>query len=155
GSILEEVVTDCTPVAEAANLRLRSVPCRAVVKSDRVLLKRMIRNLLVNSTRYTKEGRILLGCRYRGDHVLVQVADTGIGIAPDRQDLIFEDFYQINNPARDKTRGLGLGLAIVNRVGRLLDHPISVNSRLGHGSIFSIRVPLATDCAPPEQTTLL
>lgn len=151
GPILDEVVADCTSVAEAANLRLVAVPCHAVVRSDRILLKRMIRNLLVNSIRYTKTGGILLGCRRRGDQLVIQVVDTGIGIAPDRQEMIFEDFYQIDNPAREGSRGLGLGLAIVSRLGRLLDHPVGVSSRQEHGSVFSIQVPRARqDDAIPD-----
>ncbi|MBC7907656.1 MAG: PAS domain-containing protein [Rhodospirillaceae bacterium] len=151
GPILSEVVADCSSVAEAAKLKLVAMPCRAVVRSDRVLLKRMIRNLLVNSIRYTKEGGIVLGCRYRGDHLVIQVVDTGIGIARERQEMIFENFYQIGNPSRESSRGMGLGLAIVSRLGKLLEHPVTVSSRLGHGSIFSIQVPLAgRDPAVPE-----
>jgi len=141
--LLEEVAADCASVAEAANLKLKVIPCNLTVVSDRVLLKRMIRNLLVNSIRYTQNGGILLGCRRHEAHVSVQVVDTGIGIPADRQDMIFEDFYQVGNPGRDKSRGLGLGLAIVSRLGRLLHHPIRVSSRVGHGSNFCIEVPRA------------
>ncbi len=141
--LLEEVAGDCAKIAEAAHLRLSVVACNATVQSDRVLLKRMIRNLLVNSIRYTRQGGILLGCRRRGGHVLIQVVDTGIGIPADRQEMIFQDFYQVDNPSRDKSRGLGLGLAIVSRLGRLLQHPVRVSSRVGHGSVFSVEVPQA------------
>ncbi|MCI0430995.1 MAG: ATP-binding protein [Rhodospirillales bacterium] len=137
--------------AAAKGLDFRMVPSSAVVRSDPVLLERMLRNLLNNALRYTPRGGILLGCR-RADHRLsLVVIDTGIGIAHEKQQAVFEDFFQIGNPERDRSQGLGLGLPIVARMARLLDHPIRVRSKPGHGSAFSISVPLlqASAAMPP------
>ncbi|WP_142850124.1 ATP-binding protein [Telmatospirillum sp. J64-1] len=140
--ILIALARDCAPEAMAVGLRLSMVPCSAVVRSDPVLLQRMVRNLVVNAIRYTGEGRILLGCRRRGDRLSIEVWDTGPGIPEDRLNLIFEDFYQIGNPERDRRKGLGLGLSIVQRTGELLGHRIWVRSRLGKGSAFGVVVPV-------------
>jgi signal transduction histidine kinase len=110
------------------------------VYTDRLLLKRILRNLVVNALRYTSEGAVLIGCRRRGDSVVIQVVDTGQGIPKDQLDLIFEDFYQVGNLARARTHGLGIGLAVVSRLSRLLGHPVSVSSVVGKGSIFSIQL---------------
>ena len=142
-AVLAEVADDCEAMARAANLCLRRVRSRAVVRSDRVLFKRLMRNLTVNAIRYTQEGCILLGCRYRDGGLLVQVVDTGIGISRAAQAMIFEDFFQIGNDARDKSQGLGLGLAIVRRLSRLLGHPVTVTSTLGKGTIFTVTMELA------------
>jgi len=107
-----------------------------------------LRNLINNAIRYTGEGGILLGCRRRGRHLLIQVWDTGIGIPAGELSTIFQEFYQIGNTARDRRKGLGLGLAIVKRIAALLGHPLSVRSTVGKGSVFDILVPLA-DEAPP------
>lgn len=123
GEVLQTVGNDLGAVADAKGLALRVHPTpRVMVRSDPVLLKRMIRNLTMNAIRYTDRGKVLIGCRARPDHVLVQVWDTGIGIAADKVDQIFEDFFQINNAERDSSKGMGLGLSIVDRMARLLDH---------------------------------
>lgn len=153
--VLAEVADDCGSMAEAANLRLRRVRSTAVVFSDRVLLRRIVRNLLVNAIRYTPEGGILIGCRRRDGKLIIQVADTGIGISRDKLDLVFNDFYQIGNQARDKSQGLGLGLAIVSRLGRLLGHSVSVASKLDKGSIFSVEVELMGCDATSAKPTVL
>jgi signal transduction histidine kinase/CheY-like chemotaxis protein len=134
----------------AKGLDFRMVPSSAVVRSDPVLLERMLRNLLNNALRYTPRGSILLGCRRMGDRLNLAVLDTGIGIPLEKQQSVFEDFFQIGNPERDRSQGLGLGLPIVARMARLLDHPISVRSALGRGSAFSISVPfLQASAAAP------
>lgn len=138
--VLAEVLDDCTPAAVAKGLSLRMVPTRLVIRSDRVLFKRMVRNLVVNAIKYTDKGGVLIGCRRRRASWQVCVFDTGIGMPEDRLAMIFEDFYQIGNPERDKTQGLGLGLAIVSRLSRLLRHKVAVTSRLGRGSTFAIEV---------------
>ncbi len=137
---IDEIVTECALVADKAGLVLRHVPSRHVVYTDRLLLKRILRNLVVNALRYTSEGAVLIGCRRRGDSVVIQVVDTGQGIPKDQLDLIFEDFYQVGNLARARTHGLGIGLAVVSRLSRLLGHPVSVSSVVGKGSIFSIQL---------------
>jgi signal transduction histidine kinase/CheY-like chemotaxis protein len=134
----------------AKGLDFRMVPSTAVVRSDPVLLERMLRNLLNNALRYTSRGGILLGCRRSGDRLNLAVVDTGIGIPREKQQAVFEDFFQIGNPERDRSQGLGLGLPIVARMARLLDHPISVKSAPGHGSAFSISVPFVQAGAAPS-----
>lgn len=129
--------------AEAKNLALTVLPTRASVRSDPVLLLRILSNLVSNAVRYTEAGRVLVGCRRQGSEVLVQVCDTGIGIAPEQLPLIFEEYYQGANPGRDRRHGTGLGLAIVERLAGLLGHSVEVASRPGHGSVFTVRLPLA------------
>jgi len=97
---------------------------------------------LSNAVKYTTGGRLLLGCRRRGDMLRIEVWDTGAGIPELELPAIFEEFHQLDNPARERTKGLGLGLAIVQRLSDLLGHKIDVRSRLGAGSVFSIEVPL-------------
>ena len=127
--------------AQSQRLDLRVRSCTSTVHSDPRLLEQMIRNLLANAMKYTKTGRILLGCRRTNDHVIIEIWDTGIGIAETELDTIFDEFHQIDNAARERSKGLGLGLSIVQRLGALLDHDIGVRSQLGKGSVFSIRVP--------------
>ncbi len=130
------------PLAEEHGLRIRVHPSKAAVRSDRQLLRRILQNLLVNAIRYTREGGILLGCRSRGTNVEIQVWDTGCGIAEHNLSAIFLEFQRIDS-AGSKDKGLGLGLAIVERIARMLDHPIAVRSNLGRGSVFSVTVPAA------------
>ena len=124
-------------------LRLRFVPTRAVVRTDPLLLERILTNLVSNALRYTPHGGVAVGVRRRGRHVAIEVRDTGVGIATDKQALVFEEFYQVDNPGRDRRRGLGLGLAIVQRLARMLDHPLQLRSAPGRGSCFSIVIPVA------------
>ena len=145
---LEGLVAEVREQGAQVGIALRLVPTSAVVRSDRVLLERILRNLLTNALRYGGKGRILLGCRRRGKEVEIQVCDTGIGIPADQLDLIFEDFYQVGNPERRLTQGLGLGLGIVARTAKLLGHPISVRSLPGRGSVFSVTVATAAEAEP-------
>ena len=138
--VLASAQVHFAPQAEENGLVLRVVPCSASVKSDAVILERIIANLVANAVRYTKTGRILLGCRRRANTIDIQVWDTGIGIAPQRQVEIFQEFFQLDNPERDRTKGLGLGLSIVKRSADLLGHAIAVHSVPGKGSRFSISV---------------
>ena len=141
--------------AQEKNLKLRLRPSSFSVNTDSTLLLRVLSNLVSNSLRYTDVGGIVVGCRRRGDKVIVEVWDTGIGIAPEHQDRIFEEFYQLNNPERDRTRGLGLGLASVRRIAQLLDHTIRVRSRVGKGSCFSIEVPIADPSRIPTASVTI
>ena len=138
--LLEKLAQEYAPQAAGKGLRLRfRCPDHGItVISDGSMLERILRNLLENALKYTQRGGILLACRQRGDHVLVQVIDTGRGIAAENLDEIFLEFTQIDNPARDATRGLGLGLAIVQRLARLLGHEITVRSQPGQGSTFNL-----------------
>jgi two-component system CheB/CheR fusion protein len=105
----------------------------------------MIRNLLSNAVKYTNKGKILLGCRRRGDQLRIEVWDTGIGIPEEQLQAIFEEFHQLDNPARERSKGLGLGLAIVERLADLLGHTVDVRSHSDKGSVFAVEVPLGRD----------
>lgn len=122
-------------------LRLRNTPLGA--RSDPLLLEQIVRNLVSNALRYTERGGVLVVARRRRRHVVVQVWDTGIGIPKDQQAAVFEEFVQLHNPAREGTRGLGLGLAIVQRAVGLLGHRLWLRSEPGRGSCFSLELPLA------------
>lgn len=141
--------------AQEKNLNLRLRPSPLHVNTDSTLLFRVLSNLVSNALRYTESGGIVVGCRRRGDKVLIEVWDTGIGIPSEHQERIFEEFYQLNNPERDRTRGLGLGLATVRRIAQLLDHPIRVQSRVGKGSRFSIEVPIADPSRIPTASATI
>lgn len=148
--LLDEITTSYAPILESKKLLFRIVQDRAVtVRSDRVLLGRMVRNLLENAVKYTERGAVQIAVRAQENRVRIEVSDTGIGIAPDQLTRIFAEFHQIDNPERDRARGLGLGLAIVQRLSAILDHPVEVKSQPGRGSVFAITVPLAaTEAAP-------
>jgi CheY-like chemotaxis protein/anti-sigma regulatory factor (Ser/Thr protein kinase) len=118
-------------------------------------LQRIVRNFLSNAIRYTRQGQVMLACRRRGEHLEISVWDTGPGIAHDKLGLIFEEFRQIDaGNARERERGLGLGLAIVERVARILGHPIRVRSQPGRGSVFSVLVPLASQTATRAEASI-
>jgi signal transduction histidine kinase/ActR/RegA family two-component response regulator len=121
------------------------------VSSDRVLLEQILANLLSNALRYTAAGGILLGARRRGDHVELQVWDTGSGIPEDQREAIFREYYQVGNPQRDPEKGLGIGLSIVRRAAALLGAEVRLRSRVGRGSMFSLRVPAAEPAAHTEE----
>ena len=127
--------------AQTERLDLRILHSGLIVKSDPRMLEQMVRNLLANAIKYTPVGRIVLGCRRLKGQVRIEIWDTGIGIAGTELHAIFNEFHQVNNPAREGSKGLGLGLAIVQRLGAMLDHHIDVRSQLGKGSVFSVVVP--------------
>lgn len=134
--------------AQSQRHDLRILRCGLSVHSDPRLLEQMVRNLLANAMKYTKAGRIVLGCRRVKGQVRIEIWDTGIGIAETELHAIFDEFHQVDNAAREGSKGLGLGLSIVQRLGALLDHDIGVRSQPGKGSVFSIVVPgAAMDCA--------
>jgi len=126
--------------ANASRLALHVVPCSLSVHSDPRLLEQMIRNLLSNALKYTRKGKVLLGCRRHHGMLSIEVWDTGIGIRDEELQEIFEEFHQIDNTARERSRGLGLGLSIVQRLGNLLGHRIRVRSQPGKGSVFAVDV---------------
>jgi len=113
------------------------------MQSDFILLERIVFNLISNAVRYTSHGGVLVGCRKRGNNLRVEVWDTGAGIPEDQHQKIFGEFYRLGEPDRDRRAGLGLGLAIVDRLCRLLDHPVEVRSVPGKGSVFAVTVPSA------------
>lgn len=138
----------------AAGLDLRAVPSSAVVHTDRLLFERGLRNLISNAIRYTAEGRLLIGCRRRPGRVAVQVWDSGIGIPEAMRQEIFREFKRLGNAPRQDAKGLGLGLAIVDRIARLLDLGIEVESIVGRGSCFTLTVAsgnTADAVAEPEK----
>jgi signal transduction histidine kinase len=140
--LLERICREEMPEAKRKGIPLHVVPCSLAVQTDPMLLERVLRNLLSNAVRYTDKGRVLIGCR-RGKRLSVEIWDTGCGIPADQEGLIYQEFYQIGNPERDRARGLGLGLAIVQRLTRILDIPIQLQSRLDKGSVFKLSIPLS------------
>ncbi|MGC2524388.1 MAG: chemotaxis protein CheB [Stellaceae bacterium] len=140
--MLEQLRAQFTFHATAHRLGWRVVPTSLSVRSDPRLLEQMIRNLLSNAVKYTNNGKILLGCRRRGDKLRIEVWDTGIGIPEEQLQAIFGEFHQLDNPARQRSKGLGLGLAIVERLANLLGHTLDVRSRPDKGSVFAVEVPL-------------
>jgi two-component system, sensor histidine kinase len=143
-SILDQIRVQFEPYARTKGLALRIAPCSAFVRCDLAMAERIVRNLAANAVRYTEQGKILVGCRRKGDSLRVGVYDTGPGIPKEKHILVFEEFYQIDNPERDRTKGLGLGLAIVKRLAKLLSCPITLKSQSGRGSVFAIDLPLIT-----------
>jgi len=133
--------------AQAGSLLLRVVPCSLMVDSDPRLLEQMIRNLLSNALKYTRRGKVLLGCRRRAGVLSIEVWDTGVGIPELELQAIFEEYHQLDNAARERSRGLGLGLAIVHRLSNLLGHRVRVRSQPGKGSVFTIDVRLSEGAA--------
>ncbi len=144
GELVAEIASGYAVRAQAKGLGLTTSPCPAVVRSDKILLARMIRNLVENALRYTERGGVAIACHPAGDRVRIEVRDTGIGIPAEHAELIWEEFHQVDNQERDRSLGLGLGLAIVRRLSRLLDHPVGARSRPGEGSVFSIEVPVGS-----------
>lgn len=147
--VIERICMDHTQEAQAKGLRLTACSSGLLADCDPILVERIVRNLLSNAVRHTARGRVLVGCRRRGRHVAIQVVDTGPGIDPDKQDLIFQEYYQIGNPERERANGLGLGLAIVRRLTDLIDCPLRLVSHPGRGSCFELLVPLAEN--EPDQ----
>jgi PAS domain S-box-containing protein len=140
-ALFARIETDFRAAAASKGLELRIVPSGATLWSDPALLERALRNLVSNAIRYTERGRVLLGCRRRGTATRIEVHDSGPGIPADRLDDIFEEFYQVGNPARERREGHGLGLSIVRRAMDLLGHRLEVISSVGRGSRFAIEAP--------------
>ncbi|WP_162945810.1 hybrid sensor histidine kinase/response regulator NahK/ErcS' [Pseudomonas sp. DY-1] len=141
--LLDNLAVEYRQIAASEGLRLDFVGSSALVRSDLQLLARILRNLLSNAIRYTPSGRILLGCRRRRQSLWIEVRDTGIGIAQDKLGEIFQEFKRGEVVREKQDRGLGLGLAIVEKIARMLGHRIHVSSELGKGSLFAVEVPLA------------
>jgi signal transduction histidine kinase len=141
--IMRRVVDEHAEAAAEKGVELRLAPTAAWVFSDARLLERMLRNLVSNAVRYTERGKILVGAR-AGSRIELCVWDQGCGIPAEFHDEIFEEFRQLGNPERDRSRGLGLGLAIVRRIGTLLRHRVAVRSVVGRGSRFAIELPPCT-----------
>ncbi|UVM69875.1 hybrid sensor histidine kinase/response regulator NahK/ErcS' [Pseudomonas alvandae] len=147
--LLDNLAAEYRQVARSEGLELRFIPCSVLVRSDIQLLARILRNLLSNALRYTPNGRVLLGCRRHGNRVSIEVWDSGIGIAQDRLEEIFQEFKRGDVQRPDQDRGLGLGLAIVEKIAGILGHRIQVRSWPGKGSVFAIEVPLSATAPKP------
>jgi CheY-like chemotaxis protein len=139
--MLERICRDHAGDAEAKKIELRLRPTKAVVYSDPLLIERIIRNIVANAVAYTDTGGVLVTCRARRKSVSVEVWDTGRGIPEIEQSQIFKEFYQVANPERDRSKGVGLGLAIVRRLTVLLGHPLNVRSVPNRGSLFALELP--------------
>jgi signal transduction histidine kinase len=141
--LLERLADEFKPLAEAAGLTFRLGKCQYTARTDPVLLEQMLRNLIANAIKYTAKGGVALICRETGGTIRISVCDTGIGIPADQTERIFEDYARLKTAGRSPG-GLGIGLATVARAAKLLGHDLSVRSWLGHGSIFSVRLPSVT-----------
>jgi two-component system CheB/CheR fusion protein len=136
--------------ARMQGIALHVVDCNLFIASDRRLLEQMVRNLLSNALKYTKRGKVLLGCRRRGGKLSIEIWDSGAGIPASEIEAIFEEYYQVDNTARERERGLGLGLFIVRQLGALLGHKVQVRSQPGKGSVFSIEVESSPGNQKPQ-----
>lgn len=141
--ILNKIENDLAPQADAKGIVYRSRDTGVLLESDPQLVEQILRNLVSNAIRYTEKGGVLVACRRRGGHAVLEVWDTGIGIAPAHQQEVFREFHQLGNPGRDRQKGLGLGLAIAQGMAQALGHPLQLQSQVGRGCVFRLRVPVA------------
>ena len=141
--LLDRLEDEFSYLAQAKGLVLRVAPCGLSIHSDQRLLMQMLRNLLSNAVKYTKTGKVLVGCRRRKNVLSIEVWDTGVGIPESELQAVFEEYHQLDNAAHQSSLGLGLGLAIVQRLENLLGYRVSVRSQVGKGSVFAIEVALA------------
>lgn len=141
--LLHRLENEFAPMAEARGLVYRTRDTTTVAFSDPALVELILRNLIANAIRYTNRGGVLVGCRHRSSHVVIEVWDTGIGIPPSQQQAIFQEFHQLGNPERDQRKGLGLGLAIVDGLARTLSTVVTLSSRPRRGSVFRFSLPVA------------
>jgi two-component system, sensor histidine kinase len=149
--LLSKIENEFTPQAREKQLEYRSRAANMSVQSDPVLLERILRNLVTNAIRYTNRGGLLVACRRHGQRAVIEVWDTGIGIAAEFQGDVFREFHQLGNPERDRRKGLGLGLAIAQGLARTLGHDLTLCSVPQRGSMFRLVLPVAADCLPEHQ----
>jgi Na+/proline symporter/signal transduction histidine kinase len=142
GDLMRSLEIEFAPIARAKGLKLTFVPCSLAVESDRTLLRRLLQNFVSNAIKYTPRGRVLIGCRRHGQSLQIGVYDTGVGIPPQKRGEIFKEFHRLEQGARI-ARGLGLGLSIVERLARVLNHGIAIDATASGGSVFSVTVPVA------------
>jgi len=140
-NLLDRVASAVGPQAEEKGLSLHIEPSPLYVKSDLVLLQRIVENFVTNAVRYTEAGETRVVCQKDGDNVRIDVSDTGMGIPEEALATVFEEYFQLDNQHRDRRKGLGLGLSIVKHIARLLDHQVDVRSIVGEGSVFSVSLP--------------
>lgn len=156
-SVLNKIEREFSQQADAKGLSYRSRESALVLQSDPALLELILRNLVSNAIRYTERGGLLVVCRARGGQAVLEVWDTGIGIAVEQQQAVFREFHQLGNPQRDRRNGLGLGLAIVQALAHTLGHPLSLQSTVHRGSVFRLALPITTralalEASPPESS---
>ena len=149
GELLRQLRREFEPLARERGLDLVVVPSSLSLRSDRGLLRRLLQNLISNAIKYTPSGRVLVGARRQGTRVRLMVCDTGIGIPAAKQTIVFREFQRLD-PGAKAAKGLGLGLSIVERVARVLDHPLTLASAPGRGCVFALEVPLAAVRAVPS-----
>jgi len=147
--VLQKIEVEFSPQAETKGLSYCTRATPLIVHSDPILLDLVLRNLISNAIRYTPQGRILVACRRRGQQAVLEVWDTGIGIAPQHQQDVFREFHQLGNPERDRRKGLGLGLAIAKGLALAMGHDLTLTSVEGRGSVFRLCVPLADALSEP------
>jgi CheY-like chemotaxis protein len=152
--VLERLKVEFSPMAREKALDLRIVATRAWVRTDRRLLRRLLQNFVSNAIKYTATGKVLLGVRRRGDRLAILVCDTGPGIPKSKRTVIFKEFQRLEETA-STVRGLGLGLSIVERIGKVLSHPIGLQSVPGRGSAFSVELPWAEARPAAEPGTIV
>ncbi|MGV3550786.1 PAS-domain containing protein [Rhizobium sp.] len=145
---LRRIDTDYQPLASAKGLELKVLPTRLKVRTDPTLLRRLVQNLVSNAIKYTASGKVLVGVRRRGNEAWIEVYDTGIGIPPNKFKTVFKEFARLDEGARTAS-GLGLGLSIVDRISRVLSHPVALQSTPGKGTVFRVRLPLEQAGAMP------
>lgn len=153
--LLNKLANELGSLADSKGIVYRSRDTSLATYSDPSLLELILRNLISNAIRYTEQGGVLVACRKRGNDVIVEVIDTGIGIALEQQAEIFREFHQLGNPERDRQKGLGLGLAIADGLNRALGHRLTLVSQPGRGSIFRLHAPLAQSGFSEEVDGLL
>ncbi|MGX9391250.1 NahK/ErcS family hybrid sensor histidine kinase/response regulator [Nitrobacteraceae bacterium UC4446_H13] len=142
GDLMRSLEIEFTPIARAKGIDLTFVSCSLPVESDRLMLRRLLQNLISNAIKYTLHGRVLVGCRRRGQSLQIIIHDTGVGVPAVKRSEIFKEFHRLEQGARI-ARGLGLGLSIVERLARMLDHGIALDSNSAGGTVFSVTVPIA------------
>jgi Na+/proline symporter/signal transduction histidine kinase len=148
--LLRQLEVEFAPLAQEKGLKLDFVPCSLAVQSDRRLLRRLLQNLVSNAIKYTPKGRVLVGCRRGRGRLRIDVCDTGLGVPRSKKRAIFQEFHRLDQGAK-VARGLGLGLSIVERIARVLEHDITVSSAVGRGSRFSVAVPLSAAIPVSQQ----
>lgn len=146
--LLHKIETELAPQADAKDIVYRSRETQALVHTDPMLLERILRNLVSNAIRYTEHGGVLVACRRRGAKAVLEVWDTGIGIAPEHHTEVFREFHQLGNPERNRNKGLGLGLAIAEGLARTLRHSLTLASVPQRGSVFRLTLPIETAIPP-------
>jgi Na+/proline symporter/signal transduction histidine kinase/ActR/RegA family two-component response regulator len=148
-AFLKRIETDYQPLARARNLELKVLASTLSVRTDPTLLRRLVQNLVSNAIKYTVTGRVLVGVRRHGNEAWIQVYDTGIGIPQSKFKAVFKEFSRLDEGARTSA-GLGLGLSIVDRIGRVLNHPVELQSTIGKGTVFRVRVPIDRSATAPQ-----